>query len=166
MWSSIIVPLRRWRSRTCCSIILYLDRPTSGVHGLRSHPRIAPCLALSPACLRGGRRVLRSPAGPEDLDRHPVGCGPGVGQVECHVRAGVREQALALADDHHVRTNPVNSGGSSVAAAAFPQASRLPVWPLAWVSARADGVSLQCCGAVLAYTAGHARTRYSGHTAS
>jgi hypothetical protein len=45
----------------------------------------APRLALSPAC--GGRRVLRSPGGPEDLDRHPVGCGPGVDPIERYVRA-------------------------------------------------------------------------------
>lgn len=60
-------------------------------------------LALSPACLRGGRCVLRSSAGPEDLDRHPDGCGPGVDQIERDVRAGVREQARALADDHGER---------------------------------------------------------------
>src|SRR5688500_14511035 len=63
----------------------------------------SPRLALSPACLRGGRCILRSPAGPEDLDRYPAGCGPGGDQIERYVRAGVREQARALADDHGVR---------------------------------------------------------------
>jgi hypothetical protein len=35
-----------------------------------------------------GRCVLRAPAGPVDLDRHPAGGGPRVDQFKCCVRAG------------------------------------------------------------------------------
>src|SRR5204863_2314062 len=51
------------------------------------------------------RWTLRTPAArwAGGLDRHPVGCGPGVDQIERYVRTGVREQARALADDHEAR---------------------------------------------------------------
>lgn len=50
--------------------------------------------------VRRGRRVLREPGGPADLERHPAGGGPRVDQLKCYVRAGGGEQPRALADDH------------------------------------------------------------------
>jgi hypothetical protein len=47
-----------------------------------------------------GLPVLRAPGRTVDLDRHPVGGGARLDQLERQVRAGVGEQPPALADDH------------------------------------------------------------------
>src|SRR5712691_7632016 len=62
-----------------------------------STPGAAP---MSRASCRG-RSVLRAPGGVVDLDRHSAG-GDRLrsDQLERSVRAGVREQPRALADDH------------------------------------------------------------------
>jgi len=49
-----------------------------------------------------GRRVLRPPGGPVDLDRHPAGGGSRVDQAKRGIRAGAGEQPRALADNHGV----------------------------------------------------------------
>src|SRR5688572_16265786 len=46
------------------------------------------------------RCVLRAPGRPEDLDRHALRVDARLDQVERKVRAGVREQPGALAEDH------------------------------------------------------------------
>ena len=49
-----------------------------------------------------GLPVLRATGRTVDLDRHPVGCGARLDQLERRVPAGVGEQPPALADDHRI----------------------------------------------------------------
>src|SRR5881394_2885142 len=72
----------------------------SRVQTRSSSALICPKAPTSRARGRRGRFLLRAAGGPVDLDRYPLRGGPRVDQVERCVRAGVREQPRALADDH------------------------------------------------------------------
>jgi len=56
--------------------------------------------SASPMSRASAGGILRAPGRPVDLDRYALRVGSRSGQVKRHVRAGVREQPRALAEDH------------------------------------------------------------------
>ena len=89
-------PASRTRQSRECPVVSLFRWSSAGTIG---HAPLPP-RPRPRASGRGGRRILRPPGRPVDLDRHALGEDARVDQVKRYVRAGVWEQPRALTDYH------------------------------------------------------------------